>query len=106
MATIGTFNKNGEGFTGIIRTLAFTASVTIAPVTRKRGEKSPDYRLYVQSSGPAEIGAAWERSFEGVAYLSVRIDDPIFPTAINCRLIQADDEDGYSLTWERQRPRD
>ena len=40
MATIGTFTHKETSFTGIIRSLTFTASVTIEPVN-KRGEKSP-----------------------------------------------------------------
>lgn len=105
MAIIGTFTKDDAGFTGIIRTLAFTASVSIEPVTNKRGDKSPDYRIYVQSSGPGEIGAAWERSKDGATYLSVRIDDPIFPAPIDCRLVKSGAERGHSLIWERDRQR-
>lgn len=106
MAIIGTFTKSDSGFTGIIRTLAFTASVTIEPVTSKRGEKSPDFRLYVQSSGPSEIGAAWERTKDGASYLSVRIDDPIFPAPIDCRLVKTAAEHGHTLLWERISSRD
>jgi len=103
MATIGTFTKDGRIFTGIIRTLAFTASVSIEPVTSKRGEKSPDYRVFCHSSGPGEIGVAWERTKDGASYLSVRIDDPIFPAPIDCRLIKTGPEHGHALLWERPR---
>jgi uncharacterized protein (DUF736 family) len=103
MAIIGTFTRDANGFTGIIRTLTFTASVTIEPLAKKRGEKSPDYRLYCQSSGPGEIGAAWTRDSDGQEQLSVRIDDPSFPVPIDCRLIKTGAEHGYSLLWERKR---
>ena len=103
MAIIGTFTRENTGFTGLIRTLTFTASVTIEPLTTKRGEKSPDFRIYCQSSGPGEIGAAWKRQSEGQEQLSVRIDDPSFPAPLDCRLVKTGTEHGYSLIWERKR---
>ena len=103
MAIIGTFTRNETGFSGIIRALTFTASVTIEPVASKRGEKSPDYRVYCQSSGPGEIGAAWKRSSDGQEFLSVRIDDPTFPEPVDCRLMKTGAEHGHSLIWERKR---
>jgi len=105
MATIGTFNRENNIFTGLIRTLSFTASVTIEPVTAKRGDKSPDYRVFCQSSGPAEIGAAWKRTSEKGDHLSVRLDDPNFPAPLDCRLVKTGAEHGYSLIWERDRKR-
>ena len=41
MAIIGTFTRENTGFTGLVRTLSFTASVTIEPVSAKRGDRSP-----------------------------------------------------------------
>jgi uncharacterized protein (DUF736 family) len=103
MAIIGTFTREQNVFTGLIRTLTFTASVSIEPASHKRGEKSPDYRVNVQSSGPGEIGAAWTRSGDGQEYLSLRIDDPSFPAPLDCRLVKTGAEHGYSLIWERKR---
>ena len=102
MPIIGNFTREGTRFTGIIRTLAFTAPVAIDPVTTKRGEKSPDYRVSVQSSGPGEIGAAWKRNREGNEFLSVRIDDPFLPAPLDCRLVKNRADEGYSLIWERK----
>jgi uncharacterized protein (DUF736 family) len=103
MAIIGTFKREKDGFTGIIRTLTFTASVSIEPAASKRGEKSPDYRVFCQSSGPSEIGEAWKREINGNEQISVRIDDPAFPALLDCRLIKTGAEHGYSLIWERKR---
>jgi uncharacterized protein (DUF736 family) len=103
MAIIRTFTRENTSFTGLIRTLSFTASVTIEPVLAKRGDKFPDYRVFCQSSGPGEIGAAWERTKNGTLQLSVRIDDPNFPAPLDCRLIKSGADDGYSLIWERER---
>ena len=105
MAIIGTFTRENTGFTGIVRTLSFTASVTIEPVSAKRGDRSPDYRVFCQSSGPGEIGAAWKRTKDSSSYLSVRIDDPAFPAPLDCRLIKTGVEHSYSLIWERDRKR-
>lgn len=106
MTIIGTLKRETTGFAGTIRTLTFTAYVTIEPVTSKRGDKSPDFRVYCQSSGPGEIGAAWTRSSDGQEYLSVRLDDPTFAAPLNCRLVKSAIEEGYySLVWERDRKR-
>jgi uncharacterized protein (DUF736 family) len=102
MAIIGTFTKQENGtLSGTIQTLTISIRATFDP-TAKRGEKSPDYRI---TSGLAELGAAWERTAEGTAYLSVRLDDPSFAAPVNCRLIKTGAEHGYSLIWERDRKR-
>jgi len=105
MATIGTFKRDEFGFTGLIHTLTLEAFVAIEP-TEKRGDKSPDYRVYVKSSGPGEIGAAWKRNRDGQEYLSVRIDDPTFPAPLDCRLVRNGSGEEYALIWDRQRARD
>jgi len=46
MATIGTFTKTSDSFTGTIQTVGLKAKVAITPV-EKRGESAPDYRVYV-----------------------------------------------------------
>jgi uncharacterized protein (DUF736 family) len=104
MAIIGTFKKQDNGgYDGIIETLTLGARATFELLT-KRGEKSPDYRIM---SGPADIGAAWERTTnDGEKYLSVRIDDPSFAAPIDCRLVKASIEHCYSLVWDRKRKRD
>ncbi len=107
MATIGTFTKDGAGFTGTLQTLTFKAQVTFEPVEKKNGN-APDYRVFQSGGGfTSEIGAAWKKtSKEGAAYLSVSIDDPSFAERINCRLVKTGSEQGHTLYWERQRARD
>ncbi|WP_440486755.1 DUF736 domain-containing protein, partial [Salipiger bermudensis] len=57
MATIGTFKKTGNEFTGEIVTLSVQVQgVRIVPDTRATGENAPSHRVLV---GRAEIGAAW-----------------------------------------------
>lgn len=96
MTTIGTFTRDGQGFTGTIATLAIKAKATIKPINKK-AENAPDYRIYAAG---AEIGAAWSKVSEGnKPYLSVKLDDPSFGTPIFCRLIGEDD--AHQLFWSR-----
>jgi uncharacterized protein (DUF736 family) len=107
MATIGTFKKDGAGFTGTLQTLTLTASITFEPAEKKNGN-APDYRVFHHTEAlTSEIGAAWKKtSREGAEYLSVSIDDPGFAERINCRLVKSGAEEGHTLFWERQRARD
>ena len=102
MATIGTFKKSGEEFTGEIVTLSVQAKgVRIVPDTRATGENAPSHRVLV---GRAEIGAAWsKRSNEGRDYLGLKLDDPSFTAPIYANLFDDEDGDGYSysLIWSR-----
>jgi uncharacterized protein (DUF736 family) len=98
MSTIGTFTKQADGFTGTLRTLSLNSKCKIVPIT-KTSDKGPDYRVL---AGASEIGAAWKRqSKANREYLSVRIDDPVFPAPVQARLIDA--EDGTAnLFWTRR----
>ncbi len=96
MAIIGTFTKNDNGYQGALATLTLKAKLTLTPV-KKAGEKSPDFRVY---AGTAEIGAAWSsKSKDDKPYLSVKLDDPSFPSPILARLIETDK--GFALIWNR-----
>ena len=97
MTTIGTFNRDGDGFTGKITTLALKANANIK-ANDKKAENAPDYRVY---SNGVEIGAAWSKTSEASKpYLSVKLDDPSFAAAIFCRLVNLD-EASPLLVWSR-----
>ena len=98
MTSIGTFTRQDDGFSGTLRTLAFSVNVRIVPIP-KSTENAPDYRVL---AGPTEIGAAWKRqSAANKQYLSVKLDDPSFSAPINARLV--DTEDGSAtLYWSRR----
>jgi uncharacterized protein (DUF736 family) len=100
MATIGTFKKSGNEFTGQIVTLSVQAkNVRIVPETNRSGDNSPSHRVYV---GRVEIGAAWaKRSNEGRDYLSLKLDDPSFTAPIFANLFDDEEGEGYSLIWSR-----
>lgn len=97
MATLGTFSKQENGtYSGFLSTLLVRTKVDIKPI-QKTSEKAPDFRIF---AGEIEVGAAWSAvSKDNVPYLSVKIDDPLFPAAILCRLVKSDK--GYSLVWSR-----
>ncbi len=47
MATIGTFTKSGETFSGSVKTLSINAKTTIK-AAEKGSEKAPDYRVFLR----------------------------------------------------------
>ena len=99
MATIGTFTKSENGYTGAVKTLALNVKARIAPA-EKTNDKAPDFRVF---AGQTEFGAAWKkRSSEGREYLSVKLDDPGFPAPIYASLVEVEGEEGLSLIWSRR----
>uniref|UniRef100_Q11FU7 DUF736 domain-containing protein n=1 Tax=Chelativorans sp. (strain BNC1) TaxID=266779 RepID=Q11FU7_CHESB len=100
MATIGTFKKSGNEFTGEIVTLSLQAkNVRIVPDSRASGENAPSHRVFV---GRVEIGAAWaKQSNEGRNYLGLKLDDPSFTAPIYANLFDDEDGEGHSLIWSR-----
>jgi uncharacterized protein (DUF736 family) len=99
MATIGTFTKTGDSFTGAVKTLSINAKTAIKPAD-KASDKAPDYRIF---QGSVEFGAAWKKtSGEGREYLSVKLDDPSFPAPIYATLVEGEDTGSYSLIWSRR----
>ena len=100
MATIGTFTKSGDDFTGTVKTLALNVKAKIARA-EKENDKAPDYRIF---AGATEFGAAWKKtSNAGRDYISVKLDDPSFNAPIYANLFDDEDGDGYSLIWSRAR---
>jgi uncharacterized protein (DUF736 family) len=100
MATIGTFKKSGNNYTGEIVTLSVQAkNVRIVPEDSRASDNAPSHRVFV---GKAEIGAAWaKRSNEGRDYLGLKLDDPSFTAPIFANLFDDEDGEGYSFIWSR-----
>ncbi|MEH3158371.1 MAG: DUF736 domain-containing protein [Sphingomonas taxi] len=100
MATIGSFKKSGNEFTGEIVTLSVQAkNVRIVPEPNRSNDNAPSHRVFV---GRAEIGAAWEkRSNEGRDYLGLKLDDPSFTAPIYANLFEDEDGKAHSLIWSR-----
>jgi uncharacterized protein (DUF736 family) len=100
MATIGSFKKSENGdYAGAVKTLTLNVKARITPV-EKTNDKAPDFRIY---AGRTEFGAAWKKtSNEGREYLSVKLDDPSFPSPIYASLVEGEGEDDLSLIWSRR----
>ena len=100
MATIGSFKKSENGdYAGTVKTLTLNVKARIMPV-EKTNDKAPDFRIF---AGRTEFGAAWKKtSSEGRQYLSVKLDDPSFPSPIYASLVEVEGEDGLSLIWSRR----
>lgn len=100
MATIGSFKKDENGFTGVINTLTLTSKVRFIR-TDSESDKTPSHRLF---AGKTEIGAAWAKtSREGKPYFSAKLDDPSFSSAIYATLIEnAETAGSFSLIWSRK----
>ena len=98
MATIGTFTKSGEDFTGTVKTLALNVKAKIVRA-EKENDKAPDFRIF---AGAPEFGAAWKKtSGAGRDYLSVKLDDPSFNAPIYANLFDDEEGEGYTLIWSR-----
>jgi uncharacterized protein (DUF736 family) len=99
MATIGTFTKSSDGFTGSVKTVTLNVKATIR-AAEKANDKAPDFRIF---AGTIEFGAAWKRtSKEERDYLSVKLDDPSFAAPIYASLVQAEEGESFNLIWSRR----
>ena len=100
MATIGTFKKSGNEYTGSITTLSVQAKgVRIVPEETRTNDNAPSHRVF---AGKVEIGAAWaKRSNEGRDYLGLKLDDPSFTAPLYANLFDDEGADTYSLIWSR-----
>jgi len=100
MATIGTFSRTENGFSGAVKTLNLNVkSVKFVPAEGEN-ENGPDFRIL---TGTTEFGAAWKKqSDKGNAYLSVKLDDPSFPAPIYASLVETETEE-LALIWSRRR---
>ncbi len=99
MATIGTFTKSNDSFTGAVKTLSINAKTTIKKA-EKASDKAPDCRVF---AGTVELGAAWAKTAKetGRLYHQVRLDDPSFPAPIYATLVEDRDTGDFALIWNR-----
>lgn len=100
MATIGTFTRTENGFSGAVKTLNLNVkSVKFVPAEGEN-ENGPDFRVL---AGTTEFGAAWKKqSDKGNSYLSVKLDDPSFAAPIYASLVETETEE-LALIWSRRR---
>ena len=101
MATIGTFKKTGNEYTGEIVTLSVQAKkVRIVSSEKRLSDSAPTHRVFV---GQAEIGAGWTKISQGGRdYLALKLDDPSFAAPVFANLIADEDGESHRLIWSRQ----
>ncbi len=61
----------------------------------------PDYRIIAAA---VECGAAWKKTARDSVreYLSVKLDDPIFPAPIYASLVKGVGDNSFNLIWSRR----
>ena len=99
MASIGTFTKSGDKYSGFIKTMVISKAIELVPVENV-AERGPGYRVFCEG---AEIGAAWNKTSQAQrAYISLTLDDPTFPEPMYASLVESDKEPGsWRLLWDR-----
>ena len=90
MATIGTFTKTNNGFTGTVKTPTLNVKTVKFVPAGGDSERGPDFRIF---AGATEFGAAWKKTARETQreYLSVKLDDPSFPAPIYASLVEGED---------------
>lgn len=102
MAVIGIFKlvKSG-GWEGTIRTLLINEKVRLVPNDNRTSPDAPAFRIML---GWSKIGDAWEAETNNIlprSYLSLRIDDPAFPSPLRAALFPDEDATTARLIWSR-----
>jgi uncharacterized protein (DUF736 family) len=104
MSVIGTFTRAKDGgFEGTIRTLTIDVKARFVPNDNRTSDTAPAFRVF---TGRSEIGVAWTARTEGESpreYLSVRLDDPSLPAAIQAALFEDAEKQSAQLVWSRRR---
>jgi uncharacterized protein (DUF736 family) len=95
---IGTFQHENGIYAGSVPSIAGSSPVRLAPTDKK----GVDYAVTLAGAG-TELGVAWKKtSSKGNEYLSVKLDAPNLPAAVNCALIKQ--AEGFALIWNRREP--
>lgn len=113
MAIIGQLietNINGKTeYEGHIRTLNIQIPIRLIENPHKASQGAPDYRVISKSGGQdIEVGSAWRNTSspkiigdESTEYLSINIDDPSMPNALNVAAFRSQETDTWNIVWSR-----
>lgn len=103
MAQIGQFTRTKTGYSGQVRTLSLDLELTLVPAEPSDAENAPDYRIHLGDDEGPEVGAGWKRTGEKAGnYVSLQLDDPVFPHPIRANLFHSnDDKTAWALHWNR-----
>lgn len=101
------YNGSIEELHGEIRTLQMQLRVKFIP-NNKTSDNAPDYAITAvgPNGSDVQIGGAWKKEKQQIGdvlleFLSITIDDPSLPTALNVAAFKKDDG-SYDITWRRR----
>jgi uncharacterized protein (DUF736 family) len=99
---IGFFKATNSGYEGKIETLAFKIQAEFTRIVNRTNQKAPTYEIYC---GDLKIGAAWDKISKktGTKYVFVALEDPSFATGFYGLFRNSGVEDGYTLSFERDK---
>ena len=97
-------NENVRELYGEIKTLQLQLQLNLVPVPNKSNFNAPDYNIYANSD--IEVGSAWikqKQLTDGsvIDFLSITIDDPSMPSALNVAAFKLD-SGLYEISWRRR----
>lgn len=99
MSQIGTLTPRDKGgYRFVLRTLTQSLKGDLVPNPEKKGN-APDYRAFLDDQ--TEVGAAWNKTGEHGAYVSITLDDPFVPEALYVNSFKRDDGK-VVLLWTRK----
>ncbi len=106
MSKIGYLNQpNAQGeLEGEIKSLQLQMRIKFIPNPQKLSSAAPDYLIVAQ--GDIEIGSAWKKTKHKIGdviieFLSITIDDPSMPHALNVAAFKKDNGN-FDITWRRR----
>ena len=101
--SIGFFKATNSGYEGTIQTLTHKLDIEFTRVVNRTNQKAPAYEIF---SGDLKIGAGWDKisKRKGVKYVFVALEDPSFASGFYGLFRNSGVEDGYTLTFERDKP--
>ncbi len=107
MPQIGQFIRTPSGYSGRVKTLSLDVELCVVAVDGEVVEPAPSYRVHLGDEEGPEVGAGWKHTGPTAgAFVSILLDDPVFPQPIRARLFQSDGEGReWSLRWSRRAPR-
>lgn len=115
MAVIGQLKETRRDgvleYEGHISTLSTQLYIRLVENPYRSGENSPEFIVMAKSSTGKEIevGSAWKNisapkiiGDEGKEYLSIKIDDPSMPSALNVSAFSSrDNPEIWNIVWSR-----
>ncbi|MGH1456564.1 MAG: DUF736 domain-containing protein [Alphaproteobacteria bacterium] len=95
---------NPQELYGEIKTLQLQLQINLVPIHQKTKASAPDYTIYAH--GEIEIGSAWIKTKQKLGqsqleFLSITVDDPSMPNALNVAAWKMDNG-LYEITWRRR----